>query len=1292
MEFTRFVSFRKLYLPTLVMLGSVFLSVWGEYTVFAQSFDNKAVSRFYQSGKFDPQQISEDELYKSINTAYEQATEPDNIQKLAERLLKLKWWRLWESNFEMAPETIIVSDPLGKYFHPSENWQWSETVKTAGHTRSHHSSPEKGITRHSVKGIFPSILPANGTLLQEVYFPADAIPKQIWLRVETGYLGSSHPQRPVFVQARWTKTPEQHFSTENRPNSFWAGTYPPVSSAEGGWYTLSVNLVDLGLCGRHRSIKGIEYIVRGGQAWFGRTIVRRPKVELRGTKKYQIFAVGDELSFDIAVHNFSHTQQTYTLHLTVSNYAGAELLYSKYEFKLPPHSTRHKKLTVPPGNLRYLVVEYTLNQEANPIYHGYSSAAVIIPNTTGRKPHSKFGMMYWDQPGKDMVELYEKLGVKLVVIFPEIERLHRFDSTKFDIIPMFWALPESHPKEGEKLRQDLQPYLQAGQNIYPNFWETDLRVPSQMFAPNMQKFSHIIKTVKPAAIVGIGGMAWFNVAYLTELLQYAKDSPPFFDFMAVMLYNTPSPPEYSGIDQETEALTSLLKAYGTPQTELWNVEWTYFENINLDGDAWLNTGVPRHNIAPYTIRHHLLGFASGISRMIPGTQLRIGRPPLAKNYGHSMVLGGSSSTRYDLTPLPILPAYSVMTRMLEGKNYVKSLGQHPNVRCQVYRAVDDSYNALSGAKTVLVAWSLFGTEEITLKLPRHNAHQEVQLTLLNMLGEPTGRDTYNGELHLNVSPEPTYILLPDELSEHLDKLTYSETPPILTPASREIENSPGTASTVDITYRLFNPGENTLQGTIKLTQPNWIKVVSKQIHYSDESGGQFVSQRSANPTHQQTADTFPETIRLESHQHADVTFTVKLPEHINRKAYYEEVELTQNSTLPLVAEFFKNQQSLACATTTVRVLPPLHVRLRPVLNTKHDVNNPTIRVSIENTSAVVREGTLHMKVPGPLQLKPFTTSFSLSPGQTYTADFSLTWPALYSQDYLHETVDSQLRRHTAQVTRQSNQTARLDHYRRDAGYLSSFGIGEGYAIEALVRDQTGYETRQLRGFAFRPAVKAKTPIIIDGNLNDWTEAVPLFVDPSGRLSGLTFFAKDYGGEMQWRGSDDFSSAWQTMWDENYFYLAVKVFDDHLIPQHNLGEFWNGDTISFQIDPLPNLTDASPLPTQRDLREVHTFDVGLSRDGVKFRRKYPTQSKRDETMTTPQIAVKQDPDGILYEIAIPWDELSPLRPKTGKWMGFSLVFYEDDGNGRETRSNWFGGTGGNGLAREPRLMGDVHFVQ
>jgi hypothetical protein len=198
--------------------------------------------------------------------------------------------------------------------------------------------------------------------------------------------------------------------------------------------------------------------------------------------------------------------------------------------------------------------------------------------------------------------------------------------------------------------------------------------------------------------------------------------------------------------------------------------------------------------------------------------------------------------------------------------------------------------------------------------------------------------------------------------------------------------------------------------------------------------------------------------------------------------------------------------------------------------------------------------------------------------------------------------------------------------------------------------------------------------------------------PQGRLSGLTFFARDYGGEIQWTGLADFSAAWQMMWDDDFLYLAFKTWDDHVMPYSSLGEFWNGDTITIQIDPQPDTTDASILPEQRDLWQIHTFEIALDGDTPIMRRKHPTHQHPAGLLDTVGIASQQMGDGVLYELSIPWEELTPLRPDESGWMGCSLSFYEDDGDGRETRLNWFGGSGGNGLAREPRLMGDIHFVR
>lgn len=1237
---------------------------------------DEVLARFEQQGIFDPALISEEDLLAHIQAVYAQETDPERQAALAERLLALKWMKLWDANAEMSAETSIIDDPLPPYFHPSENWQWSSKLRnpaTKRMTRLHYAADAQGKASHRASGVFPSILPVNGQLSQEVYFPDEKFPAQVWIRIETLYVGVPK-SKPITVQARWTQQPETIVTTENRPANFYAGQLPRTT----GWHTFTVKLIDLGLCGTERVISNIEFGATGGNVWFGRTLIQRPLVEVRGVQKYNIFSPQEPFAFEVSAHNFSASAKAYQLDILASDYEGMALRRETLAFSIPPHGTQTQPFMIPPDAARYITLEYTLREKGIPVYHGYSAAAAIVSNVSGRKPDSPFGMMYWDQPGREIREFYEKLGVKLIAIFPQIERLHLFDSGAFEIMPMIWALPQDKPTEEKKLRQQIPPYFQAGQRIFSNFWETDLRVPAQLFAVQMRRFTEIVKEIAPNAMTVVGGMAWFNVAYVQQLLQALNNGTPYFDAITAMSYNTPAPPEYAGLDEDAAALRTLFETYGVPQTELWNVEWAYFENLNLNRGEWQNTGVAQEQIAAYTIRHHLLGFASGINRMIPGTNIYAGRTPLSKNYGHSMSLGRSSIFRYDLTPLPLLLAYSTMTRFLEDAQFLQTLDSgDANVICQLYRRKQSQH----GDGLLLAAWTAFDHQNVVLRLPSAIRADDKPVSLSNMLGEEQWRYVSDGKVHLDLSPEPCYLLLPNMMDEELLQLNLSVAEPLLTVEPRIIEAAPGVANTVSLTFHLHNAGDAALRGELRLRLPDGAEIASQKIQYQDSMSA-LLAQKIELDEHE---------ILLGRGHGADVIAEIALPETLHRNAYYEQVELGRQSDVNIMAEFVSGGRGLASATASVRYLPPLDVRLRPVLKTAASADAPTLQVRITNHSAVPREGEVWLDASGWVQIAPLKQSFSLAPGASGTYDFTLTGMPEQTLDYLVETTDTALQRVVQQVKLQEGEPMRLTHYLPHSGYLVTFGVGEGYFIEALVQEKAGLEARQGRGFAFRPAMKAKTPLTIDGNLSDWSNAVPLFVNPANRLNGLTFFANMYGGKMQWTGNDDFSAAWQMMWDDNFLYLATRTFDDHVVPQQALRTFWNGDVLSLQIDPLPDESDASILPVPRDLRQIHTFDIGMNASPI-IRRKYATFAHPAGTVASIRIAANAMPDGIQYELAIPWTELDPLQPISSGWFGASFAWYEDDGSGRETYINWFGGSGGNGLAREPRLFGDIHLVE
>ena len=1255
----------------------------------------ECVARFVEHGSVDPHCLSEADLLRELQAAYAQTTDAAHLDLLGKRLLAVKWWKLWDANFEMAAETIVVGDPVARYFQPTANWQWSTPMSAPlpGQQmpkRLHYAAPSDVPTTHGVKGVLPMLLPVNGELQQIVYFPDGQIPAEIALHIATDYVGNASQHPSTSVRAKWTRAPATPAPAENRPNNFWAGILTPTD----GWQMLTVNLCDVGLCGRERAILGIEFSVTGGAAYFGETVIRRPAVEIQGKRPYNVFLEGEPLEFDLRVHNFAASPLAYTVELTAADAQGSAFWQTTCPVNVAANASATLPVMLPASPARYVTLTYALKHADALVAQGHSAAAVIRPNTTGRQPRSPFGMMYWDNPGSAMVAFYAQLGVKLVVLFPELERLHLFDPRLFEIVPMIWELPAQSPREAERLTQNVRQFLSEGVRLFSNFWETDLRVPANLFAPNMQRFNEIVKQLEPAALVGVGGLAWFNVAYLAELLELARTAGAYFDFIALMCYNTPAPPEYSGLAYETAAMRTLLQQAGQPQTEIWNVEWSYFEFLNLDSGAWVNAGVPREQIAAYTLRHHLFGFGADIDRMVPGSNIYAGRMPLAKNYGHDMMMWGNAMFRYDLTPLPMLPAYSVMTRMLEGKTYVKSIGQQPNVIGQLYQAAppDTSSPLLGSASSVLALWSLFEPVEIALTFPAYRNTAAVPVTVLNMLGEAAEKIIRYGTLQLSLTPEPQYVLCPAAADAQLADVHFDEAAVVLTTPTHTLETPPGQASTLTLTYELFNPGPLPLVGRLQINQPTWIAARRQKVEYLNLVNALLVknlrTETAAAPD-----DSSSPLIWLGRQQRAEITVEIEIPATIPRATYYEQWNLTQQPAFELAADLIApDGQMLGRATTTVRVQPPLLVRLRPVIAAKAEVNAPRVQVQMTNLSAAPRDGVLNLRVFGPLQITPATTAFALTPGQTQTYDFALHGVALTTLDYTVETVDTQLQRHTEHVAVVQDQPFRLDLYQPTLGYLTTFGIGEGYIIEAIVHDHQGCEARQTRGLAFRPAVKAPTPVTLDGRFDEWGAATPLFVHPEGRLNGLTFFADLYGGKMQWRGLDDFSSAWQMMWDDEFLYLAVNVFDDQFVPQHSLGAFWNGDTLLIQIDPQPERADAGLIPTLADLRRIHTFEIGLSAAGPVMRRKYAADPARAGVIEPAWVAIVPEQGQVHYEMALPWHELTPLRPAAGGWFGLSLVWNEDDGRGRETMVPWFGGSGGDGLAREPRLMGDVHLIE
>ena len=109
------------------------------------------------------------------------------------------------------------------------------------------------------------------------------------------------------------------------------------------------------------------------------------------------------------------------------------------------------------------------------------------------------------------------------------------------------------------------------------------------------------------------------------------------------------------------------------------------------------------------------------------------------------------------------------------------------------------------------------------------------------------------------------------------------------------------------------------------------------------------------------------------------------------------------------------------------------------------------------------------------------------------------------------------------------------------------------------------------------ALRTSKPIVLDGDLSEWTGA-PVLADPKfavPKFSGTNdspnyVLFEEYSGGT-WSGPDDQTSAVQIVYDADNVYFGFVVTDDY--HENMSGNAWNGDSIQLMI------ADARIGPTQ-----------------------------------------------------------------------------------------------------------------
>lgn len=202
------------------------------------------------------------------------------------------------------------------------------------------------------------------------------------------------------------------------------------------------------------------------------------------------------------------------------------------------------------------------------------------------------------------------------------------------------------------------------------------------------------------------------------------------------------------------------------------------------------------------------------------------------------------------------------------------------------------------------------------------------------------------------------------------------------------------------------------------------------------------------------------------------------------------------------------------------------------------------------------------------------------------------------------------------------------------------------------------DTRYFGGFAAAPRATRKPAL--DGTLSgpDWAKAPVVKLDQAKQFAPLR-------DNPVWEGPEALSAKARFLWDDECLYLGVEVTDRVFVHGQADNQLWNQDGLQLLID-----------PARANAEKAGKFDyaIGLGKNGFAAYRHYSA----DPALAVGLVAAirgtvretgKQG--DVVYEIAIPWKDLSPFKPGVGANLGLCLAVNNDNGQGRNAFIAWFG---------------------
>ena len=213
-----------------------------------------------------------------------------------------------------------------------------------------------------------------------------------------------------------------------------------------------------------------------------------------------------------------------------------------------------------------------------------------------------------------------------------------------------------------------------------------------------------------------------------------------------------------------------------------------------------------------------------------------------------------------------------------------------------------------------------------------------------------------------------------------------------------------------------------------------------------------------------------------------------------------------------------------------------------------------------------------------------------------------------------------------------------------------------------------------------PVPRIKVGMKVDGALGKYAHIDPLVLKSPQDVYPREAIRTETG---LLTGDDDIGVTFYMAYDDNNLYLAARVLDDKHLQRQNGVNIWMDDCLQFAFDTKNDALSPDLKGKSGYDGDDYNFGMALTAKGSEaWCWVNPNPAKVGQCAFP--VSVRREGKETLYELAIPWEQLAPLKPREGQVFGFSFVVFDNDREADAQAAYWIALTPGVAGGADPSV--------